>query len=491
MKRLLRGRLSLAQGCVAAALAIGTAAPSDASAENCDPDGGLPSNITPPELDPLLIDGDTIVASWTYQEENNGEVRLQLFENGEWNTVYEQGGLQVCGDSQMQAIDGLDPETEYSVRVCVSNQHFDPAYRDPGTCSNTVGGTTGSASAGSDGLGSCPGFVLGEAPGRVAVQVSGTSATVSWEDRTNREVSYLVEHWYGNDVRDSSMVELSANTESVVLTGLEPGTNDARVAAVDRCGNRIWTDARSFAVQRPRTRTRRGAPTAVSALSFTPWGMSLRWNDNSDFESTYLVYMRPEDGQWAVVDRVGSDSVQANLDQLDANSAYDFKVCGVGQSEDDPFGTSGRALDRLATLSMGVASRDADDWEMSCTRVFSGHTVPNLVMTTYEGTIDFWETASESAVCWTESVACATGQVTDAALCGWAQVTETITDAAMCGVETVFGWLNCGSCLFGPNCSCQAPASCQVERDCDPSEETCEANTCTQTIMCEETVCEG
>lgn len=220
--------------------------------------------------------------------------------------IYVDGTQYDTASTSSHTIDGLDPDTGYSITITTVDGGTESAESDP------VTPTTG-----------------GVAPDNVtAVANADTTVDLSWTDTNPDEDGYEIHRATasGVDTSGSPVATVGASVESYQDTDVPDGrTLYYRVVAV-RSGER-GVDSAEVSASTPLP-----APTDLTANDIRDTGADLQWSANHENGETRIDLSEDDDGNWTTNTTVAYDVESATITGLLNGQLYGVRV--VAQTED-------------------------------------------------------------------------------------------------------------------------------------------------------------
>ena len=170
------------------------------------------------------------------------------------------------------------------------------------------------------------------APDGVQVVERGTdSITVAWNDRSDNEIGFVIECW--TDQGDAFEMVADVNETRCEFNELESGkTYHFRVKALGEWGESDWSESASGT-------TLDETPVEPGGLQVGRVGadfVELSWQDRSENEVGFRLQYREAGGEWMDVE-LDPDATSHRVEGLKSQTAYEFRVCAVGETEDSPY----------------------------------------------------------------------------------------------------------------------------------------------------------
>jgi probable HAF family extracellular repeat protein len=114
------------------------------------------------------------------------------------------------------------------------------------------------------------------------------------------------------------------------------------------------------------------APTGLTATAFAAWGINLKWNDNSTFESGFRLERRTGTNPFALIDSTGPNAVSFLEADLAAGTTYDYRIAA--------FNTSGQsAYSNIASATTWSSTADTAPPSVQFVTPANGATVTSIV----------------------------------------------------------------------------------------------------------------
>ena len=239
--------------------------------------------------------------AWTDESDNEAEFHLEReVDEGGWSPLDTLGA-----DTTTFADTELTPATTYNYRIRACND---------------VGCTpwTDEASATTD-------DVPPVAPSGLVASATGSSTMeLEWTDEADNETGFQVERKDGSEGPWSVLDTVAADTTTFADAELEPATAYTyRVRACNDMGCSDWSEEASGT-------TDDVPPEAPSGLAAQATGSStveLAWTDESDNETGFQVERKEgEEGTWAVLDTVGTDTIAFSDAALTPATTYTYRL---------------------------------------------------------------------------------------------------------------------------------------------------------------------
>ena len=153
------------------------------------------------------------------------------------------------------------------------------------------------------------------------ISMTDTAVVLSWTDNSNSEVSFDIEQSI-DSVTFSVVQSMPANTTTATIPGAYLTTNMYyfRVKAKSSTA----TSGASNVVKR----TLFPAPTGLGIVAMTASSITLRWTDNSTFETGFDVEESANGSAYSIVGTLGADATSSTISApFDSNQTYSFRVC--------------------------------------------------------------------------------------------------------------------------------------------------------------------
>jgi len=224
--------------------------------------------------------------------------------------VYVDGTQTVSTTSTSATVDGLDPETAYSITVTAIDGGAESGESD------AVSPVTG-----------------GVAPESVTATAEGTQVDLAWTDTNPDEDGYEIHRSTasGVDTSGSSVATVGAGAESFTDDPPDGRTVFYRVVAV-RNGERGVDSAEvSVSVLLP-------APTGVTVDDVRDTEIDLSWTANTDDATGHRIDVREDDtGSWvATGDDIAGDVASATATGLLNGQLYGLRVVALAPDAESP-----------------------------------------------------------------------------------------------------------------------------------------------------------
>jgi hypothetical protein len=198
---------------------------------------------------------------------------------------------------------GLAGGTTYYYRVKAVNQAGSSNY------SNVVNATTLSAPKAPSGLAATP--------------ISTTQINLSWTDNSNNEVNFVLERSLTSGFASVTSTLLPADQTTFSDVSLESTTYYYRVKAVNANGSSTYSNTASASTTTP------SAPTALSASpsgNRQHPGISLKWTDNANNETSFVIERSTDNFTFSVVATVGTNTTSYKDSAVTNSKLYYYRV---------------------------------------------------------------------------------------------------------------------------------------------------------------------
>lgn len=189
------------------------------------------------------------------------------------------------------------------------------------------------------------------APDGVQVIERGTdSITVAWNDRSDNEIGFVIECW--TDEGDAFEMVADVDETRFEVGGLESGkTYHFRVKALGEWEESDWSGSASGT-----TLVTLVGPDGLQVDRVGSDSVELSWQDRSENEVGFRLQYREAGGEWTDVE-LEADAQSHRVEGLKSQTAYEFRVCAVGETEDSSYTASVFAT-TLAPVERPAAASD-------------------------------------------------------------------------------------------------------------------------------------
>lgn len=184
------------------------------------------------------------------------------------------------------------------------------------------------------------------APTGLGARLEGTSAVLTWDDRSTDETGFRVERKI-NSGRFREILRLPADTTTATVTGLQAGTTHTfRVRAVKGDGFSAYSNNASVTV--PPTPPL-AAPTGLLAVVHSSTELYLSWRETTQGETNFRIERSTNGGTFQEVGTAPANALGTLFTDLTPGTSYAFRVRAAG--------TAGfSAYSNTAALTMPASS---------------------------------------------------------------------------------------------------------------------------------------
>jgi hypothetical protein len=190
------------------------------------------------------------------------------------------------------------------------------------------------------------------------VAKSTTSVLVTWKDNSADEKLFEIERRGPENMDIRSTVTVNANITAFTDAGLqENSTYSYIIRAQNNYGYSAYSNSVSVTTPVTVPPSAPSAPSLLKSTNFTDKSITIRWNDNSDNENSFVITRAPgSDPSNTVSIQVNANDTLYTDGQLESNKTYIYTVKAVNQS-----GISASSNQNVAfTLSMAETKRVKD-----------------------------------------------------------------------------------------------------------------------------------
>lgn len=179
--------------------------------------------------------------------------------------------------------------------------------------------------------------------------LTASEVKLQWKDNSNNETSFIIE--VGTDSLTFAELKLvAANTDTTSIPGtfLTTKTYYFRVKALNTTKTSLYSNI-SFGTLFP-------APTDLTIMSFNASSVTVKWNDNSSFETGFVLEQSIDAAPFAAIDSTGPNVTSRTiLSAFDSAKTYSFRV--LARSAESRSGNSnaeGRTLGTWVYVAGGT-----------------------------------------------------------------------------------------------------------------------------------------
>lgn len=157
------------------------------------------------------------------------------------------------------------------------------------------------------------------------ISVTGSSATLEWEDNSPDEDGFRIEKKKGSGTW-STAATVGPNMSSVEVDLLEEyATYSFRVCSCDEHGDSAWSNTVTVT-------TMLRAPSDLIATATASDTICLSWDDNSGKEGGFKIEQKENGGSWQLICTVVSNTTVKEINGLSPGTDYCYRICAYKDS---------------------------------------------------------------------------------------------------------------------------------------------------------------
>ena len=155
--------------------------------------------------------------------------------------------------------------------------------------------------------------------------LTASSVKLTWNDNTTFETGYSIEHSV-NGGAFTEVGQVAADVTTYSTTGLNPSSDYTfRIKAARNTLSSAYSNQVNL-------QSNLISPTNLSMTHLTVSSVKLTWNDNTTFETEYVIEHSVNSGTFIEVGQVGADITTYSAIGLDTNKIYSFRVKAIRNS---------------------------------------------------------------------------------------------------------------------------------------------------------------
>jgi formylglycine-generating enzyme required for sulfatase activity len=185
--------------------------------------------------------------------------------------------------------------------------------------------------------------------GLQVISLTGSEVKLQWKDNSTNETSFIIE--VGTDslsFAEWKLVAANSDTTSISGTFLTTKTYFFRVKALNTTRTSPYSNI-TF-------RTLFPTPSDLTIVTFSPSSVTLKWNDNSTFETGFIVEQSIDAAPFTAIDSTGPNVTGRTIPSaFDSSKTYSFRVLArSADSRSGPSNAEGRTLGRWVFVAGGT-----------------------------------------------------------------------------------------------------------------------------------------
>ncbi|MGE5608618.1 MAG: fibronectin type III domain-containing protein, partial [Bacillota bacterium] len=199
--------------------------------------------------------------------------------------------------------------------------------------------------------GSTPTATAPAAPSALTATAASTSQiALKWTDNSSNETGFLIERATGTG-SFTQIASVGAGVTSFTDSGLTASTAYSyRVRATNAAGNSAYSNTAAATTQASTpTVTIPSAPSALTATAASSSQINLKWTDNSNNETGFLIERATGTGTFTQIASVGAGVTSFTSSGLTASTAYSYRVRATNSAGNSAYSNTASATTQAST----------------------------------------------------------------------------------------------------------------------------------------------